>query len=61
MHSSKMKKHITYKTQIMLLKEQGLYGSAKDPFWDRKLKRHTCCNSPRAYYHHKGCPACTAI
>lgn len=47
------------KTKIEKLKDAGLYGTAKDPFWDREKKMHTCCGSTRAYYHKKGCPACT--
>lgn len=48
----------TYKKQIEMLKDQGLFGSTKDPFWNKETKTHDCCGSPRAYYHRKGCPAC---
>lgn len=44
------------KTQIEVLREQGLLGSALDPFWNGKM--HECCGSPRSYYHKPGCPAC---
>ena len=47
------------KTQIEKLKEQGLYGSTKDPEWDPVAKVHRCCGATRAYYHHKDCPLCT--
>lgn len=46
-------------TQIELLKEQGLYGTTSDPFWNRKKKVHECCGSTRSFYHKKGCKACT--
>lgn len=49
----------TYKTQIEILKEKGLYGSMRDPEWDPVAKMHRCCGAPRAYYHLKGCPLCT--
>lgn len=44
--------------QIAKLKADGLYGSTKDAQWNKKMKRHDCCGSPRAYYHLKGCPLC---
>lgn len=45
-------------TQIERLKRDGLYGTAKDPFWNKKTKTHECCGTKRSYYHRKGCPAC---
>jgi hypothetical protein len=49
----------TYQKQIAKLKEDGLYGSTKDPQYNRVTKKQDCCGSPRAYYHRKGCPLCT--
>lgn len=49
------------KTQIEKLKEDGLYGSVKDPQWNKELQRHDCCGSPRSFYHRKGCPLCREI
>lgn len=46
-------------TQIEQLKKDGLYGTAYDPFWDKKKKMHTCCGSTHSFYHKKGCKACT--
>lgn len=43
------------KTQIELLKEKGLYGSTRDPMWNRTTKMHDCCGAKRAYYHNHGC------
>lgn len=48
----------SYQTQIEKLKEQGLYGSRKDPYFDPESGTHKCCGSPRAYYHRAGCPLC---
>lgn len=48
-----------YQTQIERLKQQGLYGSTRDPYWNRTTKRHDCCGAKRAFYHRKGCKACT--
>ncbi len=45
-------------TQIERLKARGYYGSTKDPFWNKKTKRHDCCNATRAFYHKEGCKAC---
>ncbi len=48
-------------TQVAFLKLKGLHGSMRDPFWDKKKKMHTCCGSPRSYYHRSGCKACVEI
>lgn len=45
-------------TQIERLKRDGLYGTAGDPFWNKKTKTHECCGTRRSYYHRKGCKAC---
>lgn len=44
------------KKQIQHLREAGLLGSKGDPFWTGE--GHSCCGSPRSYYHKVGCPAC---
>lgn len=44
------------KTQLEMLRERGLLGSPLDFSWNGKM--HTCCGSPRAYYHRVGCKAC---
>lgn len=47
------------KTVIEKLKEKGLWGSSKDPYWNKETKRHDCCGSVRSYFHRVGCKICT--
>lgn len=44
--------------QLEKLKTKGLYGSRKDPYWNKKRGRHDCCGAKRWWYHKEGCKAC---